>query len=124
VQAQVKAMGGPVPGAEIYIELEPGNKQIANVTTNDNGEVSGFIPISPAPAPIPNGIKIFFKFPEKTWRYLAARYGKTSLLGGYHFRIATGVGTNKYEKEFSIEIKETNYLMLRIEWFRDKMNRF
>ena len=36
--AQTKAMGEPVPGAEVYIELEPDNDPIANVTTNENGE--------------------------------------------------------------------------------------
>jgi hypothetical protein len=38
IQAQAKAMGEPVPGAEIYIELEPDDEPIANVTTNENGE--------------------------------------------------------------------------------------
>ncbi|MCX7876996.1 MAG: hypothetical protein N2321_12640 [Melioribacteraceae bacterium] len=38
VQAQSKAMGEPVPGAEIYIELEPDDEPIANITTDQNGE--------------------------------------------------------------------------------------
>ena len=37
----VKAfMGEPVPGAEVYIELEPDDQPIANVTTDQNGEFS------------------------------------------------------------------------------------
>lgn len=37
-QAQPKSQGEPVPGAEIYIELEPDDEPIANVITNENGE--------------------------------------------------------------------------------------
>jgi uncharacterized GH25 family protein len=33
-------MGEPVPGAEVYIELEPDDQPIANVTTDQNGEFS------------------------------------------------------------------------------------
>lgn len=33
-----KKTGEPVPGAEIYIELEPDDEPIANVTTNNEGE--------------------------------------------------------------------------------------
>lgn len=38
VQAQPKAVGEPVPGAEVYIELEPDDEPIANVTANEYGE--------------------------------------------------------------------------------------
>lgn len=37
VEAQ-KAQGEPVPGAEIYIELEPDDEPITNVITNEDGE--------------------------------------------------------------------------------------
>lgn len=33
------ANGEPVPGAEVYIELEPDDEPIANVTTNNDGEI-------------------------------------------------------------------------------------
>ncbi len=36
--------GEPVPGAEIYVELEPDDEPIANVITNDEGEFSFVIP--------------------------------------------------------------------------------
>jgi hypothetical protein len=36
--------GEPVPGAEIYIELEPDDEPIANVQTNMDGEFSFIIP--------------------------------------------------------------------------------
>lgn len=34
----IKALGEPVPGAEIYVELEPDDEPIANVTSDQNGE--------------------------------------------------------------------------------------
>lgn len=36
--AQSEASGEPVPGAEVYVELEPDDEPIANVTTNSEGE--------------------------------------------------------------------------------------
>ena len=36
--------GEPVPGAEIYIELEPDDEPIANVITNEEGEFEITIP--------------------------------------------------------------------------------
>ena len=38
VISQGKAVGEPVPGAEIYIELEPDDEPIMNSTTDENGE--------------------------------------------------------------------------------------
>lgn len=99
------AMGEPVPGAEVYIELEPDDQPIANGPTNTEGEFSGFIPINPPPAPAPKGIKIFIKFPEKTWKYLATKAKKTDHLGTYHFKMVTTVANKKYEKAIEFNIK-------------------
>jgi len=38
------AMGEPVPGAEVYIELEPDDQPIANTTTDSEGDFSVFVP--------------------------------------------------------------------------------
>jgi len=37
-------VGEPVPGAEVYIELEPDDEPIANVITNNDGEFMFAIP--------------------------------------------------------------------------------
>ena len=56
--------GEPVPGAEIYVELEPDDEPIANVTTNGDGE---FIFTFPEGIKIPkNGtFKITISTPQK-----------------------------------------------------------
>ena len=38
------AMGEPVPGAEVYIELEPDDQPIANGVTGSNGELTFVFP--------------------------------------------------------------------------------
>jgi hypothetical protein len=57
-----KSMGEPVPGAEIYIELEPDDEPIANTTTDENGE---FYFMSEVELPKTGTFVLTLKFPKK-----------------------------------------------------------
>lgn len=57
-----KSMGEPVPGAEIYIELEPDDEPIANTITDENGE---FYFMSEVELPETGTFILTLKFPKK-----------------------------------------------------------
>ena len=57
-----KSIGEPVPGAEIYIELEPDDEPIANVSTDENGEFSF---ISEVELPETGTFLLTLKLPKK-----------------------------------------------------------
>jgi len=105
-------MGEPVPGAEIYIELEPDDEPISNNSTNDFGEVSGFFTTNPPPAPQPRAIEIKIKLQELTIRKLKSNLERkyinlkgTGILGKYEFKMKTDIGSNKAEFKFFIDLK-------------------
>jgi hypothetical protein len=51
-------MGEPIPGAEIYVELEPDDEPIANVISDDSGQF--FInPVQNVPHPPKNSTVVF-----------------------------------------------------------------
>ena len=62
---QSRGVGEPVPGAEVYIELEPDDEPIFNTTTDENGYFE-FSELPPPAPPFPNeGTFVFNILPSK-----------------------------------------------------------
>lgn len=104
------AMGEPVPGCEVFIELEPDDQPIANIPTDGGGEVNFSIQIppnqaQPTPPKLPKGIQLSIQFPEKIWKLMAEKYKRKDLFGTYSFQLVIKIGKAKYSKEFSKTIK-------------------
>ena len=65
IKPQAKAVGEPVPGAEIYVELEPDDEPILNVTA-DGVRYFAFTELPPPAPPFPNeGTFVFNILPSK-----------------------------------------------------------
>ncbi len=103
--------GEPIPGAEIYVELEPDDQPIAPGPANEEGDVVFNITVPPTPpnppTPVvtPKGIKIYISFPAESWKYLAAKNKRTEVFGTYTFQLDIKIGRAKYTKEFTTVIK-------------------
>jgi hypothetical protein len=65
VEIEPQSIGEPVPGAEIYVELEPDDEPILNVTADGDGYFE-FTELPPPAPPFPNeGTFVFNILPSK-----------------------------------------------------------
>jgi hypothetical protein len=105
--------GEPVPGAEIYIELEPDDEPISNSTTNEEGVFETIIPVNPpgtsgtTPASVTPVINIWVTISERTILYLNK---KPKPFGKYTFSITTVSDKQKTVRTFSLDIKDSGAL--------------
>ncbi len=112
--------GEPVPGGEIYIELEPDDEPICNDTTNDEGDVSFYAIISPPEIPnIPvlPVISVYVTLNDKIITDLNKILLEKSPVrknsqpfGKYNFVLTTSVEKQKIEKKFVVDIKDNEAL--------------
>jgi len=105
--------GEPVPGAEIYIELEPDDEPIVNNPTNEEGVFETIIPVNPpgtsgtTPASVTPVINIWVTISEKTILYLNK---KPKPFGKYTFSVTTVSDKQKTVRSFVVDIKDSGAL--------------
>ena len=97
------AVGEPVPGAEVFVELEPDDAPVAHFVTNAAGVVTGEITLK-APVRKNTILKISIKYPKGVWKPLATKFNKASLVGTYSFRRTLKVGGKSLEGKMTTQI--------------------
>lgn len=108
--------GEPVPGAEIYVELEPDDEPIFNNPTNEEGEVIFSVLISPPEIPTIPVIPVINVYVDLNYEIITD-LNKILLekspvrknnqpFGKYNFVLTTSVEKQKIEKKFVVDIKD------------------
>lgn len=103
-----KIPGEPVPGAEIYVELENKSK-IAGNHTDGKGIASSAITLKgdfwkgKSPSSEKNG-NFFVKIPDKFFKEFSAKHNNEYQTGTFNFIMKITIGTKKIEKKFSLTI--------------------
>lgn len=112
--------GEPVPGAEIYVELEPDDEPIFNDPTNEEGEVIFSVLISPPEIPTLPVIPVINVYVDLNYEIITdlnkillekSPVRKNSQpFGKYNFVLTTSVEKQKIEKKFVVDIKDNEAL--------------
>ncbi|GAB1473198.1 hypothetical protein MASR2M69_06390 [Bacteroidota bacterium] len=112
--------GEPVPGAEIYVELEPDDEPIFNDPTNEEGEVIFSVLISPPEIPNLPVIPVINVYVDLNYEIITdlnkillekSPVRKNSQpFGKYNFVLTTSVEKQKIEKKFVVDIKDNEAL--------------
>jgi hypothetical protein len=102
--------GEPIPGAEIYVELEPDDEPICNGETNGEGEysISSVLPSSTGPSI--TGIRVSLTIPIKAWDLLGKKLNKGGLPGTYVFTLTVKVNNKTYQQKFSAVRNDPKFL--------------
>ncbi len=99
-------VGEPVPGAEIYIELEPDDEPIINNPTGEEGEFEGVVPVSPPSTPgtsVNPVINIWITISEKI---ILSLNKMPKPFGKYTFTVTTISGNLKTARTFVVDVKD------------------
>lgn len=99
-------VGEPVPGAEVFVELEPDDQPIFNNPTNEEGEVEGIVPVSPPSTPgtsVNPVINIWVTISEKI---ILSLNKKPKPYGKYTFTVTTVSGNLKTARTFVVDVKD------------------
>jgi hypothetical protein len=98
------AEGEPIPGAEIYVELEPDDEPICDGETNGEGEYifSVLLPGYSIPSgPDIPGITVSVTIPAKAWDLLGKKLNRAGLSGTYVCILTVKVNNKTYQQKFS-----------------------
>ncbi|HBZ26146.1 MAG TPA: hypothetical protein DEO54_07900 [Rikenellaceae bacterium] len=106
-------VGEPVPGAEIYIELEPDDEPILNNPTDEWGYVESELPVSPPGTPGTPGtsvtpvINIWVTISEKI---ILSLNKSPKPFAKYTFTVTTKSGNLKTARTFVVDVKDNTTL--------------
>ncbi|MDP3453349.1 MAG: hypothetical protein Q8R90_10385 [Bacteroidales bacterium] len=98
--------GEPVPGAEIYVELEPDDEPIINSTTNEEGFLELIVPVNASetpPASVSPVINIWITFNEKIITSLSKNLKP---FGKYTFSFTVISERLKTERRIIVDVKD------------------